>query len=514
VAAQGVSCPRAAAQLQIVPRTLRWWRQGPRSSVEVAASENGATLRPGRLAPLFHFAYRGRPPLEVDVPTRNQIYGFLHHVTGPAIGLPALQALYRNVPRCILEDLLSRYRCVWRERYAQHGFELTWHYAGTVWAMDFTEPLHPIDGVFPYLLAIRDLASYCQLAWRPVRGETAEDVLPVLRELFTEFGPPLVLKSDNGPAFIAAPLHELLGEALVAQLFSPIRRPQYNGALERNNGVLKVYTDQHALSAGHPFRWTAEDVDHAQQLANTISRPWGALGPSPEQAWQARVPISFEERQTFLTALDGHRQWAAGELALDLAADLSVADRARLDRLAISSTLQDLGYLTQQRSGHVERPQRLSRDALARRVAKFREQTPIADEPVTEAPTAEPPLTEAPLMEAPVVETPDVETSVDQASVTKPLVGQTPVREPQVAENPTPPRSPESVSQPRQDLAASQLAESASSDILLAGSTTASAPPSFAQASPSAHGGQTITSWLRRSIAPLVSFFKTADIPQ
>ena len=46
-----------------------------------------------------------------------------------------------------------------------------------------------------------------------------------------------------GPAFIAASLHELLSEARVVQLFSPVRRPQYNGALERNNGVLKIYTD-------------------------------------------------------------------------------------------------------------------------------------------------------------------------------------------------------------------------------------------------------------------------------
>ena len=194
---------------------------------------------------------------------------------------------------------------------------------------------------------------------------------------------------------------------------------------------------------------------------------------------------------------------------MDLAADLSVADRARLDRLAISSTLQDLGCLTQQRIGHVERPKRLSRDALARRVAKFREQTPLAERPVTQAPTPEPPLTETQIMKTPVVETP-----VAEASVTKPLVGQTPVREPQVAENSTPPRSPESVSAHIQDLVDSQLAELLSNDILLAASAAATGPPSFAQASPSAHGGQTFTSWLRRSIAPLVSFFKTADIPQ
>jgi len=504
VAAQGVSCPRAAAQLQIVPRTLRWWRQGQRRTAERAVCQNRETLRSRRLAPLFLFAYRGRPLLEIDVPTRNQIYGFLHRVTGPAIGLPALQALFRNVPRCILEDLLGRYRCVWRERYAEHGFELTWHYAGTVWAMDFTEPLQPIDGVFPYLLAIRDLASHCQLAWRPVRGETAQDVLPVLRELFADYGPPLVLKSDNGSGFIAAALHDLLGEAAVAQLFSPVRRPQYNGALERSNGVLKTYTHYHAISEGHPFRWDSQDVDHARQLANTITRPWGARGPSPELAWQLRSPILDEERRAFAAALDGHRQWAARELALDLAADLNVTDRARLDRLAISSTLQELGYLTQRRIGHVERPKRLPRDELARRVADFREQTPFPESPVPEATIPASPRTDSQVVEAPMVETP----------VTEPRAAETPVKERRLAEKSTPPQSPECTSVDSHDSGESLLAQSVSSDILLAANTAADVPQVFAQASRSAHGGQRFTSWLRRSIAPLVSFFKTADIPQ
>jgi hypothetical protein len=38
----------------------------------------------------------------------------------------------------------------------------------TVWAMDFTKAKHPIDGIYPYLFAVRDLASGLQLTWRPV----------------------------------------------------------------------------------------------------------------------------------------------------------------------------------------------------------------------------------------------------------------------------------------------------------------------------------------------------------
>ena len=69
--------------------------------------------------------------------------------------------------------------------------------------MDFTATLAADRRRLPVPAGIRDLASHCQLAWRPVRGETADDVLPVLQELFALHGPPLVLKNDNGSAFLA-----------------------------------------------------------------------------------------------------------------------------------------------------------------------------------------------------------------------------------------------------------------------------------------------------------------------
>lgn len=250
--------------------------------------------------------------------------------------------------------------------------------------------------------------------------------------------------------------------------------------------------------------WRQGQRKTPEVLANTITRPWGARGPSPELAWQLRSPILDEERRAFAAALDGHRQWAARELALDLAGDLNVTDRARLDRLAISSTLQELGYLTQRRIGHVERPKRLPRDELARRVADFREQTPFPESPVPEATIPASPRTDAQVVEAPMVETP----------VTEPRAAEAPVKERRLAEKSTPPQSPECTSVDSHDSGESLLAQSVSSDLLLAANTAADMPQVFAQASRSAHGGQRFTSWLRRSIAPLVSFFKTADIPQ
>jgi hypothetical protein len=211
------------------------------------------------------------------------------------------------------------------------------------------------------------------LAWLPVADEKAETILPILRDLFLEHGPPLVLKSDNGSAFIAEATQSAMFEAVVAQLFSPPRRPQYNGALERSNSTHKTYTQQRAAVEGHPYRWIAEDLEHARQLANTISRPWGHTGPTPDEAWQQRSPITDDERQQFQQSLAKARIEAANDLGLDLAASLSISDRARFDRLALSRALQELGYLTKTRVHRPpKKPKRLSREELARRARKHR----------------------------------------------------------------------------------------------------------------------------------------------
>jgi len=349
-----------ARQLGIAPRTLRHWRQRQKND---------------GLAPRS----RGRRPLDVDVDARNEVIRFLHQVSGPAVGLPALRALFPDLPHVVLEDLLRRYRRVWRRRYRQSGFQLHWHRAGAVWAMDFSQPRYPVDGVYDYLFAVRDLASGRQLAWQAVASESAEAVLPILEQLFQQHGPPLVLKSDNGSAFIAAATTAAMQEAVVAQLFSPARRPQYNGALERSNGTMKTYTHQHAVGQGHPFRWTSQDLEQSRQLANTITRPWGHRGPTPEEAWQQRTALGDQERNHFQQTLAEQRVRAADDLGLDLDLSDSLvhADRARLDRLALSRTLEQLGYLTKT---HVDRPpkkpKRLARDELERRAIEHRGNQP------------------------------------------------------------------------------------------------------------------------------------------
>jgi transposase InsO family protein len=295
---------------------------------------------------------------------------FLREVSGPAVGLEAIRALFPDVPRCVLADLLRRYRYVWRWRYREQGFRLDWKRPGAVWAIDFSEPPQPIDGVFDQLFAVRDLAGHEQLAWTPVKGAAAEQAMAVMGGLFREHGAPLVVKCDNGSAFISDEFQAFLAERGVLLLYSPPRRPQYNGAVERSNGVLKTYTQQHAAAEQHPFRWTSDDVEAARQLANTLSRPWGYRGPTPNEAWQKRERIADEQRQAFQAAAERERGIARHDLDLPPMEKLSREDQARLDRLALQRALCALDYLEMHRADRPKKAKRLSRAELAKRAAE------------------------------------------------------------------------------------------------------------------------------------------------
>jgi hypothetical protein len=164
--------------------------------------------------------------------------------------------------------------------------------------MDHCHPPTPILDLHPdalavrqtRILAVRDLASGYQLAWDPVPDESAEHVVALLVVLFILFGPPLVIKADNGGAFDNALVRELLDRWGVILLLSPVRRPQYNGSVEAANGSLKIRTEQAAALAGRPGEWSSGDLAAARGQANQLLRPRGAHGPTPHDLWQKRPP--------------------------------------------------------------------------------------------------------------------------------------------------------------------------------------------------------------------------------
>src|SRR5262249_5982351 len=157
---------------------------------------------------------------------------------------------------------------VWQQRRRRLLHILHWRKAGTVWAIDFAEPPLPVDGRFAYLLAVRDLASGAQLLWMPMADQTAGTAIARLEALFREHGAPLVLKSDNGSAFIAEDLATLLAQWQVWHLRSPREWPEYNGACEAGIGSMKTRTHHEATRRGMPGQWSSDDVEAARLQAN------------------------------------------------------------------------------------------------------------------------------------------------------------------------------------------------------------------------------------------------------
>jgi hypothetical protein len=241
--------------------------------------------------------------------------------------------------------------------------------------MDHSEATQLIDGQYEQIFAVRDLASHRQLAWRGVQSTEAAEACGILEELFVRHGPPLVLKSDQGSAFIAEVMQELLQGRRVTPLFSPKRRPQYNGAIERANSTHKVYTHQQAMDEDHPRYWTTANLDAARQLSNSVSRPWGHQGPSPDDAWQHRDPITDQQRDDFARQLEYQRDLACTELGFTDRENLTPIQQDRLERLAISQTLETLGYYTKHQVRRLPRkPKRRKLPQLQRALKRQREE--------------------------------------------------------------------------------------------------------------------------------------------
>jgi transposase InsO family protein len=184
---------------------------------------------------------------------------------------------------------------------------------------------------------VRDLASHQQLLWLPVPDLTADTTIAALRMLFTLHGAPLVLKADNGSAFVAGATKEFLSPLGVNWLFSPPQTPEYNGSIEASIGSLKTRTERYAARDGHPEFWTLSDVAAAQTEANATARPQGETGPTPNELWRTRRPILAEERHLFQKTVRRNREAFGDKEAR------SAAEEHRLQREAIRRALVEHG---------------------------------------------------------------------------------------------------------------------------------------------------------------------------
>src|SRR5262249_30272710 len=144
-------------------------------------------------------------------------------------------------------------------------------------------------------------------------AQTAADVLVAL---FRAHGAPLVLKSDNGSAFIADRTQTLLTDWLVWHLRSPPDLPEYNGACEAGIGSVKTRTHHQAARWGRRGAWTSDDAEAARLQANETARPSGYHGPTPDQTWARRQRLTAAERTRFAAVVRRmeREEWASREI--------------------------------------------------------------------------------------------------------------------------------------------------------------------------------------------------------
>jgi transposase InsO family protein len=310
-----------AQQLRVSRRTLSRWRYRQQ--------------HPQPVLP------RGRPCKESPPGERRSVLEFFDQ-EGGHVGLPTLRDQFPHLPRCELQDLQADYRRHYRATHRRSSARLTWHVPGTVWAIDHVVPPSPIDGVDLAALAVRDLGSGMQLGWLPVSDQSEQAASAALETLFLQYGPPLVLKSDNGSAFKSEAFQAMLARYGVAWLPSPPYMPWYNGGCEAGNYSLEIRTDHFAQPTG---RWTSDCLEAARRQANELTRPWGRPGPTHAERWSAREPIDPKIRSLFVTAVERQRREILDALQ-DKFDPENQNQQRHIQRQAVRRALLEAGLLT------------------------------------------------------------------------------------------------------------------------------------------------------------------------
>ena len=328
---QGMSLREVSECVGIRVVTLRRWRAG--------WSKDRMAIRA-----------RGRPVNRGSPELRGALLS-LFSLAGPTLGVPALRDLLPDAPRRELEELSHRIKRMMargKGRYAMS--QLRWTRPGTVWGIDFSQMPAPIDGLYSHLFCVRDLASGHQLMAMPCFGETAETALSCMQALLRHTQAPLVLKCDNGPAFISHSFREAMQSHGIQLLFSPPAYPQYNGAIEAGIGGLK--TRMHWISArqDRPGQWTSDDVEAARLDGNAMIHLRRGQGPTPDQAWDLRLEIRAKERALFHSASTRYLQEEETRHGVLDSAMLGHQERSLIERIAITRALIENGLLAIRRT--------------------------------------------------------------------------------------------------------------------------------------------------------------------
>lgn len=253
-----------------------------------------------------------------------------------------MQVTWPPAARSALSDLKARWRYAAHRRGGRLCALLEWTRAGTVWAMDWTDPDASLEGQYTKILVVRDLASGRLLLSLPCERESGRIVARELRVLILRYGAPAVLKEDNGGSLRCAEVGLVLAHFGILALTSPPACPGYNGACEAGIGSLKVRAHHLAAASGRETSWSCDDVEAARVAVNQRVRETGL---SADDIWSTRRPLSERERERLWTRYRTQQALERSVRGIEQDAQLGRLEQASLDRVAIARALDEEGLV-------------------------------------------------------------------------------------------------------------------------------------------------------------------------
>jgi len=223
-------------------------------------------LRPGpkKIAPLNLTELTRRISSLDHGQKRSRATGGLHASYKGAVSRRELNAMIASVRR---EETRSRtaQRC-----------RVIWRRANLVWAIDGCEYVVSPEAATLHVANLQDLCAHYKFpplaTGAPACGE---EVAGHLDRHFARYAPPLFVKRDNGGNLNHVAVNQLLEDAMVIPINSPVKKPPYNGAIEHSQGEIKGYLKKWRHKAATP----EEMFLLVETAANNLNhRPRRSLG--------------------------------------------------------------------------------------------------------------------------------------------------------------------------------------------------------------------------------------------
>ena len=160
------------------------------------------------------------------------------------------------------------------------------------WAMDYMGPLPETTQGNKHLLVIMDhFTKWCEVF--PTKDQNARTVAEILvSKVFSRFGPPTVIHSDQGRNFESNLMHEICCLMGVHKSRTSAYHPQCDGLVERQNRTLQDMLTSYVSKHQHDWdRW----VDLVAYAYNTSTH--ASTGYSPYEmvfGRLARTPLELD----------------------------------------------------------------------------------------------------------------------------------------------------------------------------------------------------------------------------